>query len=210
MFKNNFSSCIIFFLSVMLILVFSGCANTKGAEERVREEIESFKNRSAGDTYFDSEIHTQGIFQFADPEVMAKHKDEAVNLLFELMREELSYDIISAKKTARDEVTVSVEVTNIDMYRYMDNYVNGLSLYLEKAVDAKKDSKKDIQEKSIVFLMDYLRSSRGELITITTDIVVIKDNGEWLISNRDDLLNALSGNLLIWQEGAMEKFGGDK
>ncbi len=100
----------------------------------------------------------------------------------------LSCDVTSAEKQKDGSVTVTADISNVDMKKVFDKWIKSLA--------AAMPSGDGSAELGLTSLLDLMNAEDAEMADKTVEFSVVEQDGEWKVVPDADFVDAVSGGIL--------------
>lgn len=171
-------------LSLIMVLSFAGCGETKKAEEAVANLFEAFK---AGDF----EKAEEFLYKEGDSE--ETESDDMFNHVFT----KIDYKILSSEKIDGETVNVTASVTAPDMKVAVGEFFdNALQFALSNAFSENPISDEELSEEMEKMFVEA--TDKEDLGTVTNEVVikVVKTPEGWKVESDDEFADVITGRMM--------------
>ncbi len=105
-----------------------------------------------------------------------------------MMFENITYNVESVNADTEGIVIVTVDITNIDMAKVMQEY-------MQKGMAAAVGNPDITEDEAMAMLQETMEENKENTITKTIDLEVTQVDGEWKVKTTDELNSILAGGL---------------
>ena len=171
-------------LSLIMVLSFAGCGETKKAEEAVTNLFEAFK---AGDFEKAEE------FLYKEGDLEEAESDDMFNHVFT----KIDYKILSSEKIDGETVNVTASVTAPDMKVAVGEFFdNALQFALSNAFSENPISDEELSEEMEKMFVEA--TDKEDLGTVTNEVVikVVKTPEGWKVESDDEFADVITGRMM--------------
>lgn len=105
-----------------------------------------------------------------------------------IMFENITYNVKSVNADTEGIVIVTVDITNIDMAKVMQEY-------MQKGMAAAVGNPDMTEDEAMAMLQETIEQNKENTITKTVDLEVTQVDGEWKVKTTDELNSILAGGL---------------
>ncbi len=182
--KRNLRNWMVLLLVGIMVLSMTGCSQTKKAEKAVENMLDALQNYDLerAQEYMDVEAMEESVGS----------DDESSEEFMRIIFEDMEYEILSSEQIDDETVEVSVEVTTIDMTKFMQSY---FAKALEFAFSNLDATDEETEAKMEELMQECLEDTRDERITQEAVATVVKGDDGWKVESDDALINAMLGGL---------------
>lgn len=180
---------ILMFSTLVLSLTACGSDPTKEAQAAVEKEFEVLKNKDekAFEELFGSDtLSSLGI--------TGDDTEEDFKKIVGKIIENVNYSIVSSEKVDKENVTVKVDITALDMENVMQKYMESI-VEFSLTEEAASLSEEESTNKAVELLLETISQPDLETVTTTVDLNVKKVDNKWAIQENDKLASAIMGGL---------------
>jgi len=181
--KINKFFCII--ICFIILISLCSCNNSHfEAEEAFVEVMEALKS---GDKERIDEVYSfTEISSFVEEESGAELTEAVISTL-----PKMEYKILSSEKTAKNAVTINVEIKTVDFSAIVEKYIESLILLVDSNdYKAKIPAMTDEEYKKILsdIMIDSIENSNSAFKTQILDVTMTNSNGRWKLGGDSECI----------------------
>lgn len=181
--------------ALILMLSLTGCGEVKNAEKTMSGLVLALKegNLEEAEKYMN-------ITELVNTASLDQKSEEVYEMLGYIFKN-LEHKVISSEKIDKGNVNLKVEITATNMEPVLADFIASYLQYAFANALSSDKSEEELSAKAMEIFKETI--SKEGLETVTNEVVVRVEKTEegWKVKSTDELVNALTGNLIKAIEG---------